>query len=144
MEKRSSGKHFISADAIRSLLRQALSPAFLLILLGSCLLWFTSKLGYEYKTEMPLKVRIDGQKYRLTAVVSGRGSTLVAQRMSLKSPLSLSLDELSSRSSRETPGALIITPASLQRAINDVINDLKIEQIVEAPEFTPEPKPTQK
>lgn len=93
---------------------------------------------------MPLKVRIDGQKYRITAKVSGRGSIIVAQRLSLKSPLNLSLSELSSRSSRETPGALIITPASLQRAINNVINELKVTQIIEAPEFIPEPKEPEK
>lgn len=130
----------INREKIAGVLRQALSPAFLLILFVSCLLWFTTKLGYEYTSQMPLNVRIDGQKYRVTALVQGRGSTLMAQRLSLKSPLNLSLDDLSSRSSRETEGALTITPASLQRAINDVINELKVVQIVEAPEFIPAPE----
>ncbi|MDR2890076.1 MAG: hypothetical protein LBV18_00455 [Alistipes sp.] len=130
----------INRERVIGVLRQALSPAFLLILLVSCLLWFTTKLGYEYTSQMPLKVRIDGQKYKVTALVTGRGSTILAQRLSLKSPLDLSLDDLSSRSSRQTKGALTITPASLQRAINDAVNELKVEQIVEAPEFVPAPK----
>jgi hypothetical protein len=143
MEKRSQKKYVFNRDSVKSVLQQALSPAFLLILLGSCLLWFATKLGYEYTTEMPLNLRIDGQKYRITAQVTGRGSTLLAQRLSLKSPLNLTLDELSSRSSRETPGALTITPASLQRAINGTINELVVKQIVNAPEFIPAPVTTE-
>lgn len=126
-------------EKIRKGLRQLLSPAFILILLGSCLLWYTSKLGHEYTAEMPINVRIDGQKYRITAMVTGRGSQIVAQRLSLKSRLEITLDDLSYRASRETEGALIITPASLARAINDKISDLVIDEVIEAPEFVPAP-----
>lgn len=116
-----------------------LSPAFILILLGSCLLWYTTKLSYNYTTEMPVNVRIDGKKYRITATVTGRGSQIVAQRLSLKSRLEISLDDLSYRASRETEGAILITPASLARAINAKITNLTIDEVVDAPEFVPAP-----
>jgi hypothetical protein len=119
------------------MLRQALSPTFLVILLGSALLWYVSKLSHEYTTDMPLSIRIDGEKYRLEAVVKGRGSNIVAQRLSLKNRLAFTIDELSSRRSTETPGALIITEASLQKAINGKIKDLEITQVTDAPEFIP-------
>ncbi|MDR2912602.1 MAG: hypothetical protein LBV38_04795 [Alistipes sp.] len=129
----------ITRDRAQKTLRQALSPTFLFILMGAALLWYTTKLGYEYSTEIPVNLRIDGQRYRLTAIVSGRGSTILAQQLSLKSALSFTLDEFSSRPSRETPGALTITPASLQRVINGKITDLVIVQVVDAPEFVPAP-----
>jgi hypothetical protein len=127
----------IIGDRTRNVLRQALSPTFLLILLGSALLWYTSKLSYEYTTDMPLGIRIDGQRYRLTATVKGRGSDIIAQRLSMKSRLVFTLDELASRRSTDTPGALIITKTSLQNAINGKIKDLKIVQVTDAPLFVP-------
>ncbi len=131
------GMFNITGESIRKVAREALSPTFLFILLGAALLWYTSKLSYEYTTEMPIGIRIDGQKYRLTAIVKGRGSSILAQRLSLKSRLTFTIDELASRRSNETPGALIITPTSLQNAINGKIKDLEITQVIAAPEFMP-------
>ncbi len=128
----------VIAEKTRKVLRQALSPAFLACLLCSAVLWYASRLNGEYDTEIPLNIRIDGQKYRLTATVTGRGSTILAQRLSLKRRLSFTLDELSPRPSRQTLGALTIAPTSLQRAINDKITDLTVVQVVEAPDFIPE------
>lgn len=129
----------IDRERVVKVLRQALSPTFLLILLGSFLLWYTSKLSYDYTTEMPLDLRIDGQRYRITAIVTGRGSVLVGQRLSLKGPLHITLDELSTSPSTETEGALTITAASLQNAINGKTRELNITQIVDAPDFVPAP-----
>lgn len=133
-------KSYINRERITKIIKQALSPAFLIILLGSFLLWYTSKLNYEYTTEMPMNVWIDGQKYRITAMVNGRGTSLMAQKLSLKSRVNLKLDELSTRRSEDDPDALTITAASLQKAINSKISDLRIVEIIEASAFTPEPK----
>jgi hypothetical protein len=128
----------IVADKIRGVFRQALSPTFLVILVISVMLWYASKLSKDYTTDIPMNISIDGQKYRLTATVKGRGSTILAQRLSLKRRLSFTLDELSSRRSRETPGAYTITPASLKRAIGEKISDdLEITGVIDAPEFIP-------
>ncbi len=130
----------ITGDSVRKVAREALSPTFIFILLSSALLWYTSKLSHEYTTDIPLGIRIDGQKYRIAVTIRGRGSHIMAQRLSLKSRLGFTLDELSSRRSTETPGALIIAKTSLQNAINSKINDLVIVQVTEAPEFTPSPR----
>ncbi len=128
----------ITREGVRGVLRQALSPTFLIILLGATLSWYASKLSSEYTTEIPFGIRIDGQKYRLTAVVSGRGSVILAQRMSLKHKLRFTLDELSARDSRTTLGASTISRPSLQNAINGKISgDIRIVQVTEAPEFVP-------
>ncbi|MDR2883142.1 MAG: hypothetical protein LBU98_05130 [Alistipes sp.] len=128
----------IFAEKTRKVIRQALSPTFLVCLLCSALLWYASRLNNEYDTEIPLNIRIDGQKYRLTATVSGRGSTILAQRLALKRRLSFTLDELSPRPSRQTLGALAIAPTSLQRAINGKITNLTVVQVIDAPDFVPE------
>jgi type IV secretory pathway VirB10-like protein len=128
-----------SVERIRGIVRQALSPTFLSIVLCAAVLWYIAKLGREYTTELDMSVRIDGQKYRLSVVVYGRGSAILAQQLSLKSRLNLTLDELSPRPSRETLGALTISPASLTKAINTKLTDedIKIMEVTEAPEFIP-------
>jgi hypothetical protein len=127
----------VVADKTRRVVRQALSPTFVVVLLISGLLWYAAKLSKEYETDIPLNIRIDGQKYRVTATVRGSGSAILAQRLSLKRRIGFSLDELSSRASRKTMGALTITPASLQRAINGKINGLEVLEVVDAPDFVP-------
>ena len=130
----------INKDRAKKVLQQALSPAFLIILMGSFLLWYMTKLSYEYNNvEMPLNVRIDGQRYRVTAVVNARGSVLMAQKLSLKGKINLKMDELTVRKSKDDPGALTITPASLQRAIDAKTSDIKVTQIIDAPDFKPAP-----
>lgn len=130
----------INRESVKRVLRQALSPTFLVCLTGAFLLWFSTELSLEYTTAMPLNLRIDGQRFRVTAIVSGRGSTIVAQRLSLKNKLSLSLDELSKKSSTEREGALVITPASLKKAINAKISKLTVDELIYVPEFVPQPK----
>jgi hypothetical protein len=134
------GLFTIVADKTRRVIRQAASPTFLIIVVISVLLWYATELSKNYDTDIPLNIRIDGQKYRITATVSGRGSSILAQRLSLKRRLAFTLDELSPRPSRKTLGALTIAPTSLQRAINGKINDLIIVEVLEAPDFVPPAK----
>ncbi len=127
----------ITKEGVRGVIRQALSPTFLIILFGSALSWYASNLSNEYTTEIPLGIRIDGEKYRLTAEVSGRGSAILGQRLSLKRKLNFSIDDLSPRQSRTTLGAFTIPRPSLQNAINSEISGLRIVQVTDAPDFMP-------
>jgi hypothetical protein len=135
----------INRESISKLLKHTVSPVFLVLLLSSFVLWYTTKLGKDYDIEMPLNVRIDGQRYRVTAQVQGKGSTIMAQRLSLKSKISIKLTDLKVRKSAENPNALIITPSSLVKAIGSKTNDLKVVQIIEMPDFQPkQPKEPKK
>lgn len=133
------GLHNITGEAVRKAIREMLSPTFLLILSGVTLFWFASRLNIQYPTEMSLSIRIDGEKYRFDAIVSGRGSAIMARRLSLKRRPDFTLEELSYRRSNETPGALTMNKVSLQRATNNKINDpdFTIVEVVDAPEFIP-------
>jgi hypothetical protein len=124
---------------IKKVLGRVLSPAFLIILLTSFLLWYMAKLSHEYTAEMPLNIRIDGQKYRVTAVVNGRGSLLTAHQLSLKK-VNIRSEELAMRPSEEASGAFTITETSLQKALTNRLGNVKIVQIVEIPDFIPETK----
>lgn len=135
MKKRLFGKLNINRESIGKLLGHAISPVFLVLLLCSFVLWYTTKLGRDYDIEMPLNMRIDDQKYRVTAQVQGKGTTLLAQRLSLKSPINIKLTELKVRKSLDNPNALIINPESLTRAISSKTNDFKVVQIIEMPDF---------
>jgi hypothetical protein len=130
----------VVADKIRGVIRQALSPTFLIILVISVMLWYALKLNNVYETDIPINIGIDGQKYRITATVKGRGSTILAHQLSLKRRLNFTLDDFSIRRSRETPGAYTISPTSLQRVINERMkekSDVEIKGVVESPEFVP-------
>lgn len=143
MKKSILKKLNINRETLRELLRHALSPVFLVLLLSSFVLWYTTKLGKEYTTQMPLNVRIDGQRYRLTAEVHGKGSTLMAQRLALKSKINIALGELSVKPSPDDPSALVITPASMLKAIDSKISEIKVLQIIDMPDFNlgePEPE----
>jgi len=127
-----------TAEWARRSVRQMLSPTFLVILLAASLMWYTSKLNRPYDTEMGLDIRIDGQKYRMTAIVSGRGTAILARKLSLKRSQNFTLDELSARRSRTNVGAYTFAPASLQKAINDRLgNDFVVVSVTDAPEFVP-------
>jgi len=125
-------------ERARRMVRQMLSPTFLVILLTAAVMWYTSKLSTTYDTEMGLDIRIDGQKYRVTAIVSGRGTAILARKLSLKRAQNFTLDELLARRSRTNVGAYTFAPASLQKAINDRMgDDFVIVSVTDAPEFVP-------
>jgi hypothetical protein len=127
-------------DRLRRTIRRMLSPTFLAILLSAATLWYASKLNRSYDTEMALDIRIDGQKYRLTTIVTGRGSAILARKLSLKRAPRFTLEELSPRTSRKDVGAYSFAPASLQKAINDktVDDDFVVISVTDAPEFVPQ------
>ncbi len=127
---------YINGESVRKALRQLLSPVFLLILLATTLMWFASELSRQYTTEIPLHIRVEGEKYRLTAVVQGYGSTILAQRLSLNRKPAFTLEELFA----DPSGG--ITLQSLVRAIDPRLKNLTVVQIVEAPGLLPETEPT--
>lgn len=125
-------------ERARRIVRQMLSPTFLVILLTAAVIWYASKLNNPYDTEMALYIRVDGQKYRVTTIVSARGSAILARKLSLKRLQNFTLEELSARRSRTNVGAYTFAPASLQKAINDRLgDDFVIVSVVDAPEFVP-------
>lgn len=133
MKKVNFKKININKETFRRLLKHALSPVFLVLLLSSFVLWFTTQLGIVYDTEIPINIRIDGQKYRITADVRAKGSTLMAQRLSLKSKISLKSSELTAKPSPDDPAWLIVDEGALRALVNSKTSDLEIKKITTLP-----------
>ena len=53
-------------DLLRKFLKQLISPVFITLLFASLILWYVSKLGYTYTTEMPVNINIDKQRLKVT------------------------------------------------------------------------------
>ncbi len=54
-------------------MKQYISPMFLALLCLSFFLWYMTKLSYTYTAEVPVKVNVAGNKFRVTAVARGAG-----------------------------------------------------------------------
>ena len=65
------GKFLKSID---NFFRNSVSPIFVLMLFVSFALWYISKLDYDYTTNIPVRVNIDGYKFKIECTAEGRGS----------------------------------------------------------------------
>lgn len=126
-------------DSTRKFFKQLLSPVFITLLIASLILWYVSKLGYTYTTEMPVTININGQKIKVTCMVEGRGTALWGQRMSLRNKINIKLADLRTRPS-DNPPYIIIDSASLSKVMSLKANsgDFRIISVTEIPEFNPE------
>lgn len=115
--------------------RRYLSPAFAVMLLLSFIMWYMIKLGYSYVTEIPVTVDIEGHKFKVTCVVEGEGYNLFANRHYNRRSINLKWSDVEATSSTLNPGAVVITPYSLQNAISVRKPDIKIISMGAIPEI---------
>ena len=80
--------------SLKQRLRKYISPVFLVLLAVSFTLWYISKLGYNYTTELKVKVTVDGYNITVPCVVEGKGSTLFRYGVYAASSAEISLSEL--------------------------------------------------
>ena len=119
-------------------LRKYISPVFLVLLAVSFTLWYISKLGYNYTTELKVKVTVDGYNITVPCVVEGKGSTLFRYGVYAASSAEISLSELKFEV-LEQPVAtdndtiverkMRISPMSMQDALSVRFSDLKIVSV---------------
>ena len=126
-------------DLLRKFLKQLISPVFITLLFASLILWYVSKLGYTYTTEMPVNINIDKQRLKVTCLVEGRGTALLGQRMSLRSKINIKSSELRTKPSGNPP-YVAIDSASLGKILSLKANsgDFRIISVTDIPEFIPE------
>lgn len=118
-------------------LRHYISPAFLVLLVASFILWYISKLSYTYVTEQQMHLVIDEQPVEVVCVVEGLGTNLFANRFHADRTLRIPLEELRFEPSHEAghEGKLRIDPFSLQQAITLRCSDIKIISVGAIPEI---------
>lgn len=117
--------------------RRYVSPAFLVLLVASFILWYISKLSYTYVTEQQVHLVIEEQPVEVVCVVEGIGTNLFANRFHANRTLHIPLEELRYEPSHEEghEGKLRIDPQSLQQAITLRYTDIKIISVGAIPEI---------
>ncbi len=116
-------------------LRHYISPAFLVMLTASFILWYIAKLSYTYTTDLDVDVKIGSQKVEVSCVVEGVGTNLFGYRLYKGGKLSIPLTELKyyRSSGLGDSGDLIVDPQSLRNAISVRYSDIKVVSIGEIP-----------
>ena len=114
-------------DFFRRILQPLRSPVFLTVLVISFFLWYGIKLSHIYTAEVPVKVTIEGERYKVQCLVEARGTELWAQRLSLGSKVNIPLDEIINRKDT-TINAVKLGDAIMQRT-----STLKILKVIEVP-----------
>lgn len=116
-------------------LHKFVSVPFLLMLLLSLSLWYIIKLGYDYKTELPVRIDIEGHQFEVNCMVEGRGTNLVGWRYSGGNEIVLTWNDVDVTPSAVNPGWVVISPYSLQNAISARSSDIKILSVGMVPEI---------
>ncbi len=116
-------------------LRHYISPAFLILLTASFVLWYIAKLSYTYTTDLNIDVKIGSTKFEVNCVVEGVGTNLFGYRLYKGGKVSIPLSELQYQRSTDnnTYGKLIIEPQSLQNALSVRYSDIKVISISSLP-----------
>ena len=117
-------------------LKQYASPLFLAMLLISFSMWYLTKLSHDYTAEVPVKMNIDGNQFRVTCVAHGSGYRLLSYRVFRKMKLNLGFSEVATTPSVINPGYYVVSPSSLQQVISLANSDLQIISIGDIPEIT--------
>lgn len=130
-------------DRLLKWIRSYVSPAFMLLLAASFILWYIAKLNYTYTTDQSVRIDVDGRLFEVDCTVEGLGTTLFSHQAYMRKTLRVPLSELKYKRSRESghEGKIILDPKSLQHAISKKFTDLKIVSIDAVPEIDyPAPK----
>ena len=111
-----------------------LSPAFLVMLVLSALMWYLSKLDSTYTAEVPVTIRYAGENYRVVCMAEGTGRQIVGHRWFSRRAIDLDTTKVELLPVEGKDGYYSIEPASLQNLISVNKADLRIISIGTTPE----------
>ena len=117
-------------------IKKYVSPVFLAMVAISFVMWYLTKLSHDYTADVPVKVNIDGNQFKVTCVAKGAGYRLVTRRTINKSKVTLRFNEVDTTPSVINPGKYVISPSSLQTAISERNSDIQIISVGDIPEIT--------
>jgi hypothetical protein len=116
-------------------LKKYVSPIFLVLLFISLVLWYLTKLSYDYIATVPIQVEIENNRFRVECVAEGQGYRILAHRLFKQTPVNVRFTDLQSTPSVISADHYIINPHSLQSAISLNNGDLRIISVGEIPEI---------
>lgn len=115
--------------AIDTFLRNSVSPVFVLLLFASFVLWYITKLDYNYTTNIPVRVNLDGYKFKVECTAEGRGSELVAHRFNMVDKTKLTFTRVLHAPMAGDSCEIVLSPSSLMNAIATTYPNIRIISI---------------
>lgn len=110
--------------------RRLSNPVFFMLLALSFGLWYITKLGHVYSTQINIPVRIDSTNYSVRCSVEGLGYQILVHKIApRKSTIILSGDNIAVTPSATAPGVYEISSFALQNIISTKVTDLKIKSV---------------
>ena len=108
--------------------KKSISPAFIAMFVASFVLWYITKLNYNYTTDYNVRLNIGGEKVEVPCVTEGKGTNLFNYKFQLSKRLRIPLEELSYQTVSDDFGEVFlqIDPKSLQNAISVRVSDIKV------------------
>lgn len=115
--------------------RRSISPAFIAMFVASFVLWYITKLNYNYTTDYNVRLNIGGEKVEVPCVIEGKGTNLFNYKFQLSKRLRIPLEELSYQTVSDDFGEVFlqIDPKSLQNAISVRVSDIKVVSLGDVP-----------
>jgi hypothetical protein len=120
------GKFFKAVD---NFFRNSVSPIFVLMLFVSFALWYISKLDYDYTTNIPVRVNLDGYRFKVECTAEGRGSALMAHRFNMVDKTKLSFSRILHAPLAADSCEIVLSPSSLMNAIATTYREIRIISI---------------
>lgn len=115
--------------------KKSISPAFIAMFVASFVLWYITKLNYNYTTDYNVRLNIGGEKVEVPCVIEGKGTNLFNYKFQLSKRLRIPLEELSYQTVSDDFGEVFlqIDPKSLQNAISVRVSDIKVVSLGDVP-----------
>lgn len=115
--------------------KRSISPAFIAMFVASFVLWYITKLNYNYTTDYNVRLNIGGEKVEVPCVIEGKGTNLFNYKFQLSKRLRIPLEELSYQTVSDDFGEVFlqIDPKSLQNAISVRVSDIKVVSLGDVP-----------
>ena len=115
--------------------KKSISPVFIAMFVAAFILWYITKLGYNYTTDYNVRLNINGEKMDVPCVIEGKGTNLFNYKFQLGKRLRIPLEELNYTTVVDDFGGTFfqIDPRSLQNAISVRVSDIKIVSLGDIP-----------
>ena len=126
--------------ALWRVLKSSVSPAFIMLMCASFIMWYILKLQYTYTTDYSVLVNIEGERLRVPCVVEGKGTNLFGYRVYMHKEIKIPLNDLKYTIDSQLDvdaaavvDSIIIDPQSMQSAISVRFSDIKVISVGDVP-----------
>ena len=118
---------------IAGMVKQRITPAFLVALGLALIFWYSGKLKYTYTAEVPVTVIIEGERHRATCIMEGTGHSIIGARYFKRKMVKLQRTDIEMKPVEGMSDTWEVAPESLQSAISVRYPSLKVLSVSRLP-----------